>query len=107
MYETGKWRREVIRRYPETANVRYLAPPVVVLAVLGGAVAGTVGSLTGSRLLRVGWSAPLGYAAVVVGGSTVTSRTMSGAARLRLPLVLAATHLSWGAGFLVGLRRRR
>ena len=107
MYETGKWRREVIRRYPETANVRYLAPPVVVLAVLGGAVAGTVGSRTGSRLLRLGWAAPLGYAAVVVGGSAVTSRAMSPAARVRLPVVLAATHLSWGAGFLVGLPRGR
>jgi len=31
---------------------------------------------------------------------------MSDAARLRLPVVLAVTHLSWGAGFLVGLRRR-
>jgi succinoglycan biosynthesis protein ExoA len=105
MYDTGKWRREVIRRYPDTANVRYLAPPVATLAIAVGSVLGTLGSLTGSRLLRVGWAAPAGYAAVVVGGSAVTARSMSEAARLRLPLVLAVTHLSWGAGFLVGLRR--
>ncbi|WP_408630446.1 glycosyltransferase family 2 protein [Microlunatus flavus] len=107
MYDTGKWRREVIRRYPDTANVRYLAPPVATLAIAVGVAAGVLGSLTGSRLLRLGWAAPLGYAGVVVGGSVVTSRSMSEAARLRLPLVLAVTHLSWGSGFLVGLRRRR
>ena len=105
MYDTGKWRREVIRRYPDTANVRYLAPPVATLAIVVGTALGVAGSLTGSRLLRLGWAAPVGYAAVVVGGSSVTSRSMSDAARLRLPVVLAVTHLSWGAGFLVGLRR--
>ena len=106
MYDTGKWRREVIRRYPDTANVRYLAPPVATLAIAVGTVAGLVGALSGSRFLRLGWLAPGGYAAVVLGGTAVTSRSMSDAARVRLPLVLAVTHLSWGAGFLVGLRRR-
>ncbi|MCW2810985.1 MAG: putative glycosyltransferase [Friedmanniella sp.] len=107
MYETGKWRREVVRRYPETASVRYLAPPVAVSGVALGSLLGLVGLLTGSRLLRAGLVGPLGYLALVVAGSTVTSRTMSDAARLRLPLVLAATHMAWGAGFLVGLRDRR
>lgn len=105
MYETGKWRREVIRRYPETANVRYLAPPVAVAGIAVGTVAGLVGALTGSRGLRAGFAAPLGYLGLIVVGATVTSRTMSDAARLRLPLVLAATHMAWGAGFLVGLRQ--
>ncbi len=106
MYDTGKWRREVIRRYPDTANVRYLAPPMATAAIALGTALGAAGSLTGSRLLRTAWLAPAGYAAVIVGGSAVTSRSMSDAARLRLPVVLAVTHLSWGAGFLVGLRRR-
>lgn len=107
MYDTGKWRREVIRRYPGTASVRYLAPPVATAAIAAGTLLGLAGWLTGSRLLRLAWTAPVGYAAVVVGGSAVTARSMSDAARLRLPLVLAVTHLSWGSGFLVGLRRPR
>ncbi len=107
MYETGKWRREVVRRYPETASVRYLAPPVAVAGIVGGTLLGLLGRRTGVGLLKLGFAAPLGYAAVIVAGSTVTSRSMSDAARLRLPLVLAATHLAWGAGFLVGLRDRR
>ena len=107
MYDTGKWRREVIRRYPDTANVRYLAPPLVTAAIAAGTLLGVAGSCSGSRLLRLAWAAPVGYGAVVVGGSAVTSRSMSDAARIRLPVVLAVTHLSWGAGFLVGLRRPR
>jgi succinoglycan biosynthesis protein ExoA len=107
MYETGKWRREVVRRYPETANVRYLAPPVAVAVIAAGTALGLLGVGLHSRILRLGLAAPVSYASVIVIGSAVTSRTMSDAARLRLPLVLATTHLAWGAGFLVGLRHRR
>ncbi|HLM22809.1 MAG TPA: glycosyltransferase family 2 protein, partial [Propionibacteriaceae bacterium] len=102
MYETGKWRRELVRRHPETANARYLAPPLTVLGVLGGSVAGLLGVVFNSRLLRLGFLAPAGYLALVIGGSLVAARPMSAAARLRLPLVLVATHLAWGAGFLIG-----
>ena len=40
MYETGTWRREVVRRYPETATIRYLAPPLTLIGVLVGSFAG-------------------------------------------------------------------
>jgi hypothetical protein len=104
MYETGKWRRELVRRYPDTATPRYLAPPVAVLGVLAGSLLGLLGILKDSRLLRAGFLAPVGYFALIVGGSVTAGRPMSAAARVRLPLVLAATHLSWGAGFLIGHR---
>ena len=102
MYETGSWRREVIRRHPETANARYLAPPLTLLGVLAGSVAGLLGVILDSRLLRLGFLAPASYMALIIGGSLVAPRPMSASARLRLPLVLAATHLAWGAGFLRG-----
>jgi succinoglycan biosynthesis protein ExoA len=105
MYETGSWRREVIRRHPETANVRYLAPPLTLLGVLGGSVGGLLGVILDSRLLCLGFLAPAGYLALILGGSLVAARPMSASARLRLPLVLAATHLAWGAGFLKGRAR--
>jgi len=107
MYETGTWRRELVRRHPETANARYLAPPLAVLGVLGGSVSGLLGVVLDSRLLRIGFVAPAGYLSVIVGGSLLASRPMSAAARLRLPLVLAATHLAWGTGFLIGRPPRR
>jgi succinoglycan biosynthesis protein ExoA len=102
MYETGTWRREVVRRYPETATARYLAPPLTLVGVLTGSVVGLLGVIVDSRLLRVGFLAPAGYLALIIGGSLVAARPMSASARLRLPLVLAATHLAWGAGFLRG-----
>ena len=106
MYETGTWRREVVRRYPETATARYLAPPLTLVGVLTGSVAGLLGVIVDSRQLRVGFLAPAGYLALIITGSLVTARPMSAAARLRLPFVLAATHLAWG-GFLIGRRPPR
>ncbi|HET8915419.1 MAG TPA: glycosyltransferase family 2 protein, partial [Propionibacteriaceae bacterium] len=99
--------REVIRRHPETANARYLAPPLTLLGVLAGSVTGLFGVILDSRLLRIGFLAPAGYVALIIGGSLVAARPMSASARLRLPLVLAATHLAWGAGFLRGQARHR
>ena len=105
MYDTGKWRREVVRRHPETANARYLAPPVAVVGIVAGALTGLLGTFTGSRLLRAGYAAPVGYVGLVTAGA-LTAGPMPVRARAWLPVVLAATHLSWGSGFLVGLRRR-
>jgi succinoglycan biosynthesis protein ExoA len=102
MYETGRWRRELMRRHPETATPRYLAPPVALLGVLGGSVLGLLGVACNSRLLRAGFLAPVGYFTLIMAGSLTTRRSMSAAARARLPLVLAATHFSWGVGFLIG-----
>jgi hypothetical protein len=93
-YRTGQWRRGVIRRMPDTANSRYLAPPAVVLAVLGGAALAATGR-------RLGWAAPGGYAAAVVSGSVVTGRGLPPAAAVRLPVVYATMHFAWGLGFLL------
>jgi succinoglycan biosynthesis protein ExoA len=106
MYGTGKWRREVVRRHRETVNLRYLAPPLALVGLAGGTVLGLLGAATGNRLLQAGFLAPTGYLAVVLAGAATAPAGISPAARLRLPLVLAATHLSWGLGFLVGLRSR-
>ncbi len=104
MYDTGKWRREVVRRHSDTASVRYLAPPAAVLGIVGGTLAALLGRRLGSPLLRLGAAAPLGYGAFVAYVTAVSPHTLSPAARRWLPAVLAATHLAWGSGFLVGRR---
>ena len=106
MYGTGKWRREVVRRHPDTLSLRYLAAPVAVVGLIGGTLVGLLGLLTRARLLRIGWAAPGGYLAIVLGGAVAAPPGTGAAVRVRLPLVLAATHVSWGLGFLVGMRRR-
>lgn len=97
-YRTGSWRREVIRRNPETASVRYLAPPVAVGGFAGGLLAMILGVRTGRRWLLLGALAPTIYLAFLVLASIRIPA--DSAARLRLPLVLAVMHGCWGVGFL-------
>ena len=52
----GRWRRVVMRTHSGTASLRYLAPPVAVLAVLVGTVLGIIGVASGIALLNIGRS---------------------------------------------------
>ena len=103
---TGKWRREVVRRHPDTAGPRYLAPPLTVLGIGVGTAGGLLGLLLDKMILKAGWLAPLGYGLLIMVGS-LTAKDISPQARVRLPLVLAVMHLCWGWGFLVGLDQRQ
>ena len=96
----GRWRREVVRRHPDTVSARYLAAPVAVIGVVAGTAAG-LGSVGGPAWLAIGWLAPLGYAALVTVGGLWISRGEPLATRLRVPAVLATMHGSWGLGFLL------
>ena len=105
-FHTGQWRREVIRRHPETASKRYLAPPVAVIALAVGTVLGIIGLATGISWLDIGFLAPIGYAVLLLFGSAVEGRYLPWKALAWLPLVCATMHVSWGLGFLIGLRER-
>jgi glycosyltransferase involved in cell wall biosynthesis len=93
-FHTGRWRRVVGREHQGTLNLRYLAPPLAVVAMVAGVVAGVFG-------FWPGWVLPGGYAVAIVGGSVPTGKGLPTAAWLRLPLVYATMHVSWGVGFLV------
>lgn len=97
-YRTGSWRREVIRRYPQTASVRYLAPPIALTGFAGGLLGGLVGLLSRNRLLTFALLAPATYMLFLL--VATASIDADKEARLRLPLVLAVMHGCWGAGFL-------
>ena len=105
-FHTGQWRREVIRRHPETANKRYLAPPVAVILLAVGTILGIIGLITGVSWLDLGFLAPLGYALLLLFGSAMEGRYLPWKAMAWMPLVCATMHVSWGLGFLVGLRER-
>lgn len=104
-FRTGQWRREVIRRHPDTASLRYLAPPLAVLGFGGGLLGGLLGLILRNRVLTLMLGIPLIYVAFLLVGTASVSG-LSPAARLRFPLVLAVMHASWGAGFLRGLPAR-
>jgi glycosyltransferase involved in cell wall biosynthesis len=92
-FHYGRWRREVMRRHPGSVNLRYLAPPVALVGFVAGLVAGTAG-------LRWAFVLPGGYVVLVTAGAMAISGGLPWRSRLVLPVVLAAMHGSWGAGFL-------
>jgi succinoglycan biosynthesis protein ExoA len=96
----GRWRRVVMREHGGTASLRYLAPPVTVLAVVAGAAVGLT-------VWRPALLAPLGYAVGVLVGSALVGRGLPWAARAWLPVVLPTMHGSWGIGFLTSPRGLR
>jgi len=106
-FRSGQWRREVVRRYPETANLRYLAPPSVVVAAGLGTVAGVAGLVGAPGWLTLGWLLPGGYAAGVVIAGLVEGHSLPTKAKAWLPAVIATVHLSWGAGFLASRSKNR
>jgi succinoglycan biosynthesis protein ExoA len=105
----GRWRRVVMRDHPETASLRYLAPPAAMALCALGLVAGIVGLAAGGAWswLALGFVIPAVYLAGVAAVSLALSRSVPAPIRLRLPLVLVIMHLSWGTGFLASPRRLR
>lgn len=98
----GRWRREVMRRHPETAKslaaLRYFAPPAVTVAVGLGLVIGVGGAVLGRPSAAIG--VPLLYLLGIIAVSPIVAQRAGLAVALRVPLVLATMHLSWGWGFL-------
>ena len=95
-FNYGRWRRVVAHRH-RTISARYLAPPALVSAL-------------GAALLVAPWwpwtlLVPAGYLLAIVGGGIVIGAELGWPARVRVPLVLGAMHVSWGIGFLTSPRR--
>jgi hypothetical protein len=104
-FRTGRWRRQVTRQYPETASLRYLAPPVTVVAIVAGTAGGLAGLVGGPHWLRLGWLVPGAYVVGVAAGSQLIARDADLRERAWLPAVVATMHMAWGSGFLLPLRR--
>ncbi len=100
----GRWRRAVMRRHKGTANLRYLAPPLTVSAVVLGSISGLAGRAARSNVLQLGFAAPGGYAAGILVGSVVSGSGLPTRSRLLLPIVFSTMHFSWGLGFLLSPR---
>jgi hypothetical protein len=111
-FRYGRWRRVVARRYPETVNKRYLAPPVAASLNALGAVAGIVGVIGiaaqapgAVQALSLGLVIPGTYLCGITAVAAVLARDLPLVVRARVPLVLATMHMTWGLGFLTSPRR--
>ncbi|MEW9527090.1 glycosyltransferase family 2 protein [Microbispora sp. NPDC049125] len=96
-FHYGRWRRVVARTHEGTINLRYLAPPAAVAAIVAGLVV--------SPFFWPGLLIPGAYVAGILAGSVLTGRSLPPAALLRLPVAYATMHMSWGTGFLTSPRR--
>jgi GT2 family glycosyltransferase len=110
-FHYGRWRRVVCREHAGTASLRYLAPPVAVLAMAAGLAAGLAGlaaALAGPRAaawLMLGFAVPAAYLGGVLAVTGRAARDLSAGALARLPAALVTMHVSWGIGFLTSPRR--
>lgn len=99
-YDTGAWRAQLTVNHLKSANLRYFAPPLLVIAI----GLGIVGSFFG-----LGWVGLLPtfiYSALVF-LSSATAKGLGFLSRAALLIVLPTMHLSWGSGFLSGLIIKR
>jgi glycosyltransferase involved in cell wall biosynthesis len=105
-HDYGRWRREVVRRHPDTLSLRYLAAPAAVAAIAIGLLLVVLGLVTGQGWLwGIGLIAPLGYLAANLLASlisAVSAPRLHLRSALWLPIVYGTMHLCWGAGFLRG-----
>ena len=98
--DSAQWRRAVIEEHPDSVRFTYLVPPATVVGLVSGLALAATGR-------RVGLLAPAGYALANLVASTVVGRRLAPGEALRLPLVFATMHLSWGWGFLTSPRKVR
>ncbi len=85
-FRYGQSRAATVRKHPESLHLRQLAAPMLVVGLL-------------SPLRRRVFPLYAGVLAV----AALRSLPDGPAVAARLPVVMATMHLSWGAGFLVGV----
>jgi glycosyltransferase involved in cell wall biosynthesis len=103
---TGLWRGELARRFPAANGIRYFVPPVMVLAVVIGAILGIVGLIQwaagAAPWLTLGFAIPAFYVLLVIAASAREARALGLRATLWYLIVLPCIHFCWGIGFVLG-----
>jgi glycosyltransferase involved in cell wall biosynthesis len=95
-FEYGRWRRVIARKYPETINYRYLAPPLALI--------GTVLSLFAGALIDPSFYLPAAtYFTFIAITPLFVSKDL--AHYPVLVFILPTMHFSWGFGFLTSPRK--
>lgn len=97
-YDTGIWRGELTRRSFKTANLRYFAPPLLVLVVLASLVIAPI--FPWSLLVPGGYLAAVGALGIYAGKNVLKG------GQLAMLAALPTMHLCWGAGFIAGFAFR-
>lgn len=106
MFSTGLWRGELARRFPAANGIRYFIPPVMVVGVLLGLLAGIGGiiqAMAGAMpWLLIGLVIPAVYLVFVIVATLIATRGHGASTAARFLVVLPCIHVSWGVGFVLG-----
>ena len=97
-FQYGAWKRIVHRRHPESIRLRQLAAPLFVLGLMI-----SVG-LAFTNWWQLALVIPSAYLVALVATTLVTAGKTRRAAGLVMPVAIVVMHLSWGLGYLSGLR---
>ena len=100
-WQYGRWKWRVARKHPESVQLRHLAPPALIIGLIGSLIAG-VALPTWTGVLT-----PFAYLAVLTGVSIWAALRRRDPALLLVGPALATMHVSWGLGFLTALLFRR
>ncbi|MBN9613436.1 MAG: glycosyltransferase family 2 protein, partial [Actinobacteria bacterium] len=104
-FATGAWRAVLVRRYPSETPWRFFAPGTLVIGLALSLIA-LILQVCGA-LPWAWWSVlhltPLAYLAAIAFATTRLPGLRGAGARLLGAAALVTMHLSWGAGFLVGI----
>jgi hypothetical protein len=107
---TGTWRGELVRRYGGRNPLRFFVPPLLVVNLVLSAVLAVL-QLTGvmsgwpSAVASAIYLGPLSYVVLVLIVAFGSQKGSTWRDKWLFVLVLPTMHLSWGAGFIVGLVR--
>lgn len=98
----GRWKAQMLRRYPETVRLRQAVPPLFVLVILVLTVLSWVQPVFGKLLL--------GLLVVYIGILILTSAVIALQKRylpfiIGVPVAVALMHLCWGSGLLWSMIR--
>ena len=100
-FQYGYWKVRVLQKHAPQMRARQFVPPAFVLAL---ATLAALAPFSGAA--RVAWLGLVGtYLVANLAASLWSARRADPAAAPWLPVVFATLHLSYGAGFLIGLAR--
>lgn len=100
-YQTGKWRSWLSKMHLSKANLRYFAPPALVIGTFLGLIMTFFGNFGLFGVL------PLVAYALLLAIASISARGLTIRARLSILLALPVMHFSWGLGFISGLFHKR
>lgn len=104
-FQYGQWRRRVMRMYPETIQrgYRYLAPPLLVIALVVSLILPQIGYAFNLPLLMLSAFLPMLYmiAIALIVLRAFMKKEIAAQSTLILFFVIMTMHLSWGSGFLL------